>query len=88
MPTCKTTHRNDCWITRSAREADPEDKQQTAEWVKAFPDTNIPCSNDFSVTGDFGRPCEDKGLEQAGLPTDSFSIQNGIVIRNATTEAV
>ena len=26
MPTCKTTHRNDCWITRSAREADPEDK--------------------------------------------------------------
>ena len=26
MPTCKTTHRNDCWITRSAREGDPEDK--------------------------------------------------------------
>ena len=26
MPTCKTTHRNDCWIARSAREGDPEDK--------------------------------------------------------------
>ena len=26
MATCKTTHRNDCWITRSAREGDPEDK--------------------------------------------------------------
>ena len=56
-------------------------QQQTTEWVKASHDTNIPCSNDFSVTGDFGRPCEDKELEQAGLPTDSFSIQNGIIIR-------
>ena len=26
MATCKTTHRNDCWITRSAREGDPKDK--------------------------------------------------------------
>ena len=26
MATCKTTHRNDYWITRSAREGDPEDK--------------------------------------------------------------
>ena len=26
MATCKTTHRNDCWITISAREGDPEDK--------------------------------------------------------------
>ena len=26
MATCKTTHRNDCWITRSAREGNPEDK--------------------------------------------------------------
>ena len=26
MATCKTTHSNDCWITRSAREGDPEDK--------------------------------------------------------------
>ena len=25
MATRKTTHRNDCWITRSAREGDPED---------------------------------------------------------------
>ena len=26
MATCKTTHRNDFWITRSAREGDREDK--------------------------------------------------------------
>ena len=26
IATCKTTQRNDCWITRSAREGDPEDK--------------------------------------------------------------
>ena len=26
MATCKTTHRNDCWIIRSAREGDPQDK--------------------------------------------------------------
>ena len=26
MATCKATHRNDRWITRSAREGDPEDK--------------------------------------------------------------
>ena len=26
MATCKTTHGNDFWITRSAREDDPEDK--------------------------------------------------------------
>ena len=38
--------------------------------------------NDFSVTGDFGRPCEDKGLEQAGLPTDSFSRSSREVVRS------
>ena len=26
MATCKTTHRIDCWITRSVREGDAEDK--------------------------------------------------------------
>ncbi|CAH3185205.1 unnamed protein product, partial [Porites lobata] len=38
MATCKTTHRNDCWITRSAREGDPEDKDTLSEtWLIKLP---------------------------------------------------
>ena len=56
-------------------------QQQTAEWVATCRDTNIPCSHDFSVTGTLGDPVKIRDWNIAGLPTDSFSIENGIIIR-------
>ena len=56
-------------------------QEQTADWVKACRNTNIPCSDDFSVTGTLGDPVKIRDWNIAGLPTDSFSIENGIIIR-------
>jgi len=56
-------------------------QEQTADWVKACRSTNIPCSDDFSVTGTLGDPVKIRDWNIAGLPTDSFSIENGIIIR-------
>lgn len=56
-------------------------QEQTAEWVKACRNINIPCSHDFSVTGTLGDPVKIRDWNIAGLPTDSFSIENGIIIR-------
>ena len=56
-------------------------QEQTADWVTACRNTNIPCSDDFSVTGTLGDPVKIRDWNIAGLPTDSFSIENGIIIR-------
>ena len=56
-------------------------QEQTVQWVNACRSTNIPCSDDFSVTGTLGDPVKIRDWNIAGLPTDSFSIENGIIIR-------
>ncbi|XP_058956956.2 dynein axonemal heavy chain 7 [Pocillopora verrucosa] len=58
-------------------------QEQTVQWVNACRSTNIPCSDDFSVTGTLGDPVKIRDWNIAGLPTDSFSIENGIIISNA-----
>uniref|UniRef100_A0A8B9CE66 Dynein axonemal heavy chain 7 n=1 Tax=Anser brachyrhynchus TaxID=132585 RepID=A0A8B9CE66_9AVES len=41
---------------------------------------NIPCSDDFSLTNILGEPVEIRAWNIAGLPSDTFSIDNGIII--------
>uniref|UniRef100_A0A8B9E3D5 Dynein axonemal heavy chain 7 n=1 Tax=Anser cygnoides TaxID=8845 RepID=A0A8B9E3D5_ANSCY len=40
----------------------------------------IPCSDDFSLTNILGEPVEIRAWNIAGLPSDKFSIDNGIII--------
>uniref|UniRef100_A0A670HTG1 Dynein axonemal heavy chain 7 n=1 Tax=Podarcis muralis TaxID=64176 RepID=A0A670HTG1_PODMU len=43
----------------------------------------IPCSDDFSLTTTLGDPVKIRAWNIAGLPSDTFSIDNGIIISNA-----
>lgn len=43
----------------------------------------IPCSDGFSVNTTLGDPVKIRAWQIAGLPVDSFSIDNGIIVDNA-----
>jgi dynein heavy chain len=40
----------------------------------------IPCSDDFSLIQSLGDPVKTRAWNIAGLPTDSFSVENGIIL--------
>ena len=56
-------------------------QEQAAEWVERCREIKIPCSDDFSVTNTLGEPVKIRDWNIWGLPTDSFSVENGIIIR-------
>jgi dynein heavy chain len=56
---------------------------QTKMWCKMCVQRNIPCSSDFSLTSTLGQQVKIREWNIAGLPTDSFSVENGIIISNA-----
>lgn len=58
-------------------------QEQTVEWSKLCRGKGIPCSTDFSLTATLGDPVKIREWTIAGLPTDSFSIENGIITSNA-----
>ncbi|XP_028408947.1 dynein heavy chain 7, axonemal-like [Dendronephthya gigantea] len=58
-------------------------QDQIKQWQKQCVENGIPCSKDFSVTGTFGDPVKIRDWNIWGLPTDSFSVENGIIISNA-----
>ena len=43
----------------------------------------IPCSDEFSMNATLGDPVKIRSWNIAGLPTDAFSVDNGIIISNA-----
>ncbi|XP_072334730.1 dynein axonemal heavy chain 7 [Scyliorhinus torazame] len=56
---------------------------QTHKWVEQCKAMRIPCSDDFSLTTTLGDAVKIRTWNIAGLPTDNFSIDNGIIISNA-----
>ncbi|KAM8934175.1 dynein axonemal heavy chain 7 [Pelodytes ibericus] len=58
-------------------------QMQTKEWTSLCKSKNIHCSEDFSLTSTLGEPVKIRAWNIAGLPSDSFSIDNGIIISNA-----
>ncbi|KAJ1187209.1 hypothetical protein NDU88_003988 [Pleurodeles waltl] len=56
---------------------------QIKEWAEDLKDRDIPCSDDFSLSVTLGDPVKIRAWNIAGLPSDSFSIDNGIIITNA-----
>ncbi|XP_078184177.1 dynein axonemal heavy chain 7 isoform X4 [Callithrix jacchus] len=58
-------------------------QNQTKEWTTLCKGRNIPCSDDYSLMGTLGEAATIRTWNIAGLPSDSFSIDNGIIIMNA-----
>eukprot|EP00117_Sycon_ciliatum_P023820 scpid1450/ scgid20157/ Dynein heavy chain 3, axonemal; Axonemal beta dynein heavy chain 3; Ciliary dynein heavy chain 3 len=55
----------------------------TADWQKLCRIKKIPCSEQFSLNATLGDPVKIRAWQIAGLPVDSFSIDNGIVVSNS-----
>ncbi|XP_048664162.1 dynein axonemal heavy chain 7 isoform X2 [Marmota marmota marmota] len=58
-------------------------QNQTKEWTELCKLKSIPCSDEYSLMGTLGEAVTIRAWNIAGLPSDSFSIDNGIIIMNA-----
>ena len=56
-------------------------QDQIITWINSTKSKGIPCSSEFSLIGTLGDPVKIRSWNISGLPTDSFSIDNGIIIR-------
>uniref|UniRef100_A0A672IDC2 Dynein heavy chain 7, axonemal n=1 Tax=Salarias fasciatus TaxID=181472 RepID=A0A672IDC2_SALFA len=54
--------------------------RQTKEWMDICRSREIPCSSNMSLMSSLGDPVKIRAWTIAGLPSDSFSIDNGIII--------
>ncbi|XP_066239555.1 dynein axonemal heavy chain 3 [Saccopteryx leptura] len=52
-------------------------------WLARCQQRLIPGSGDFSLSGTLGDPIQIRAWQMAGLPVDSFSIDNGIIVSNS-----
>ncbi|XP_050953838.1 dynein axonemal heavy chain 3 [Labeo rohita] len=53
------------------------------EWHKLCSEKNIPCSKDFTLSNTLGNQVLIRSWQIAGLPVDSFSTDNGIIVSNS-----
>ncbi|KAM9385734.1 dynein axonemal heavy chain 7 [Pholidichthys leucotaenia] len=58
-------------------------QNQTEEWINLCRSRQIPCSTNMSLVNSLGDPVKIRAWTIAGLPSDSFSIDNGIIVSNA-----
>lgn len=59
-------------------------RQQAIDgWIEQCKDKNIPCSEDFKMVDVLGEPVKVRDWTIDGLPNDSFSIDNGIIVTKA-----
>ncbi|KAI9224756.1 dynein heavy chain and region D6 of dynein motor-domain-containing protein [Blastocladiella britannica] len=55
----------------------------TAEWIQRARELYIPCSNNFSLGRTLGDPILIRNWTISGLPSDAFSVDNGVIVQNA-----
>ncbi|XP_041655296.1 dynein heavy chain 12, axonemal [Cheilinus undulatus] len=55
----------------------------TKSWTKLCQSKNIPSSDDFFLSKTLGDPIKIRAWNIAGLPSDSFSIDNGVIVSNS-----
>ncbi|CAL9702663.1 unnamed protein product [Knipowitschia caucasica] len=55
----------------------------TKEWTDLCKSRNIPSSDEFSLSKTLGDPIKIRAWNIAGLPNDSFSIDNGVIVTNS-----
>ncbi|XP_076804189.1 dynein axonemal heavy chain 3-like isoform X1 [Clavelina lepadiformis] len=53
------------------------------EWQSSCRGAQIPCSDTFLLTNTLGDPVQIRDWQIAGLPVDSFSVDNGIIVGNS-----
>ncbi|XP_055503511.1 dynein axonemal heavy chain 12 [Leucoraja erinacea] len=53
------------------------------DWTNICKSKNIPSSGEFSLSKTLGDPIIIRAWNIAGLPTDSFSIDNGVIVSNS-----
>jgi len=53
------------------------------DWHKKCRSKKIPCSQVFSVSAVLGDAVKIRAWQTAGLPVDSFSTDNGIIVSNS-----
>ena len=52
------------------------------DWIAKSTELEIPCSNSFSLSKTLGDPIKIREWNIDGLPSDNFSIDNGIIVSN------
>ncbi|CAB0001089.1 unnamed protein product [Nesidiocoris tenuis] len=57
--------------------------QQIQAWVAQVKSYDIVCTSDFSLAAIMGDPVEIRAWVIAGLPSDSYSVENAIIARNS-----
>uniref|UniRef100_A0A8C9MKB7 Dynein axonemal heavy chain 12 n=1 Tax=Serinus canaria TaxID=9135 RepID=A0A8C9MKB7_SERCA len=55
----------------------------TKDWSKLCEEKKIPCSENFSLSKNLGDPIKIRAWNIAGLPTDIFSVDNGVIVDNS-----
>nr|XP_006252735.1 dynein axonemal heavy chain 12 isoform X3 [Rattus norvegicus] len=55
----------------------------TEDWSKLCKEKKFPCSEEFSLSKTLGDPVKIRAWNIAGLPTDTFSIDNGVIVNNS-----
>ncbi|EPY81024.1 hypothetical protein CB1_000762017 [Camelus ferus] len=55
----------------------------TEDWSVLCKEKKIPCSEEFSLSKTLGDPVKIRAWNIAGLPTDAFSIDNGVIVNNS-----
>ncbi|KAM8863638.1 dynein axonemal heavy chain 12 [Spinachia spinachia] len=55
----------------------------TRSWSKLCQSKNVPSADEFSLSKTLGDPIEIRTWNIAGLPSDSFSIDNGVIVGNS-----
>ncbi|XP_030314514.1 dynein heavy chain 12, axonemal [Calypte anna] len=55
----------------------------TKDWSRLCKEKNIPCSESFSLSNTLGDPIKIRAWNIAGLPTDAFSVDNGVIVDNS-----
>ncbi|CAJ1084997.1 dynein heavy chain 12%2C axonemal [Xyrichtys novacula] len=55
----------------------------TKSWTKLCQSRNIPSSDEFSLSKTLGDPIKIRAWNIAGLPSDSFSVDNGVIVSNS-----
>lgn len=53
------------------------------EWRELCQKKEIPCSKTFSMNTTLGDPVKIRAWNISGLPVDSFSVDNGIIVSNS-----
>lgn len=53
------------------------------QWLAQCKERVIPGSSDFSLSSTLGDPVKTRAWQLAGLPIDSFSVDNGIIVSNS-----